>query len=94
LDTSVNDGERARVLASLRGSERLLSMGQAAERLGVSLRTVRRWVADGRLASVRRGRGVRISEGALGAGVGFGKCGVEVGPGGLAGCADRNNEAA
>jgi hypothetical protein len=26
--------------------------------------------------------------------VGFGKCGVEVGPGGLAGCADRNNEAA
>jgi hypothetical protein len=37
---------------------------------------------------------VRISEGALGAGVGFGKCGVEVGPGGLAGCADRNNEAA
>jgi excisionase family DNA binding protein len=33
---------------------------EAASELGVSLRTVRRWVADGRLLAIRVGRSVRI----------------------------------
>ena len=33
---------------------------EAASELGVSLRTVRRWVADGRLPATRVGRSVRI----------------------------------
>ena len=33
---------------------------EAASELGVSLRTVRRWVADGRLPAIRVGRSVRI----------------------------------
>jgi len=35
---------------------------EAASELGVSLRTVRRWVADGRLPSIRVGRSVRIPQ--------------------------------
>jgi excisionase family DNA binding protein len=34
--------------------------GEVAAELGVSLRTVRRWVADGRLRATRVGRSVRI----------------------------------
>jgi excisionase family DNA binding protein len=35
---------------------------EAASELGVSLRTVRRWVADGRLPAIRVGRSVRIPQ--------------------------------
>ena len=35
---------------------------EAASELGVSLRTVRRWVADGRLRAIRVGRSVRIPQ--------------------------------
>ncbi len=37
-----------------------LTAAEVARELGVSLRTVRRWVADGRLAATRVGRSVRI----------------------------------
>ena len=42
-----------------------LTAAQAAARLGLSLRTVRRRIADGSLASVRIGRAVRIPAVAL-----------------------------
>lgn len=42
-----------------------LGAAEAAERLGVSLRTVRRRIADGSLPSVRLGRAVRIPVTAL-----------------------------
>jgi molybdopterin-binding protein len=38
----------------------LLRVGQAAEMLGVSVDTIRRWEADGRLATVRSGGGQRL----------------------------------
>ena len=34
--------------------ERMLSTGQAAKRLGVSVRTIDRWKADGRLVPITR----------------------------------------
>jgi len=42
-----------------------LTAAEAATRLGISLRTVRRRIADGSLATVRIGRAVRIPAGAL-----------------------------
>lgn len=42
-----------------------LNASEAAERLGISLRTVRRRIADGSLPSVRLGRAVRIPVTAL-----------------------------
>ena len=42
-----------------------LNAAEAAERLGISLRTVRRRIADGSLPSVRIGRAVRIPVHAL-----------------------------
>jgi len=42
-----------------------LGAAEAAERLGISLRTVRRRIADGSLPSVRLGRAVRIPVSAL-----------------------------
>ena len=42
-----------------------LTAAQAAARLGLSLRTVRRRIADGSLASVRIGRAVRIPAAAI-----------------------------
>jgi excisionase family DNA binding protein len=42
-----------------------LTAAEAAERLGISLRTVRRRIADGSLPSVRIGRAVRIPAAAL-----------------------------
>ncbi len=42
-----------------------LTAAEAAERLGISLRTVRRRIADGSLASVRIGGAVRIPASAL-----------------------------
>lgn len=44
---------------------RYLTAVEAAERLGVSLRTVRRRLADGSLAAVKLGGAVRIPESAL-----------------------------
>lgn len=41
---------------------KLLSALQVAERCGVSLRSVRRWIAAGDLAVHRSGRAVRVSE--------------------------------
>lgn len=38
---------------------------QAAAQLGVSERTIRRWIGEGRLAARRYGRQLRISAGAL-----------------------------
>jgi molybdopterin-binding protein len=38
----------------------LLRVGQAAEMLGVSVDTIRRWEADGRLSTVRSGGGQRL----------------------------------
>lgn len=45
--------------------ETMLSAAQVAERLGLSLRTVRRWIADGSLPSVKIGGAVRIPASAL-----------------------------
>ena len=45
----------------------LLTVDQAAERLVVSSRTVRRMITDGRLKHVKIGRAVRVSEAALAA---------------------------
>jgi excisionase family DNA binding protein len=42
-----------------------VTAAEAAARLGISLRTVRRRIADGSLPSVRIGRAVRIPAGAL-----------------------------
>lgn len=44
---------------------RYLTASEAADRLGVSLRTVRRRIADGSLPSVKLGGSVRIPEAAL-----------------------------
>ena len=41
---------------------RFFTEQQVADMTGVSVRTVRRWVASGELASHRLGRAVRISE--------------------------------
>jgi len=38
------------------------SVAETAERLGVSTRTVRRWIEDDRLVVHRFGRAVRVSE--------------------------------
>jgi excisionase family DNA binding protein len=40
----------------------LLTMDAVAERTGVSVRTVRRWIEHGELVAHRLGRAVRISE--------------------------------
>lgn len=47
------------------GDPDYLNAAEAANRLGISLRTVRRRIADGSLASVRIGRAVRIPATAL-----------------------------
>src|SRR4026207_222052 len=41
---------------------------QVAEELGVTVRTVQRWVADGRLPATRVGGRVRVSRSSLGSG--------------------------
>jgi excisionase family DNA binding protein len=43
----------------------LLTAGEVAAELGVSLRTVRRWIATGRLDAVRVGRAVRVPRSAF-----------------------------
>jgi excisionase family DNA binding protein len=47
-------------------AKRYLTKAQVAELLGVSKRTVQRWIASGRLRAVRLGRNtVRIAEDTL-----------------------------
>ena len=41
---------------------RLLTVGQAAERAAVSVHTIRAWVAQRKLGSVRLGRAVRVPQ--------------------------------
>ena len=43
-----------------RDDDRTMRIGQAAELLGVSVETIRRWEADGRLATTRTGGGQRL----------------------------------
>jgi excisionase family DNA binding protein len=40
----------------------LLSVRDAADRLGVSTKTIRRWIASGELPHYRLGRSIRIAE--------------------------------
>ncbi|MDA8314166.1 MAG: helix-turn-helix domain-containing protein [Actinomycetota bacterium] len=47
------------------GDKRWLTLRQAAERVGVSQRTVSRWVAEDSLPVVRLGKVVRIDPGAM-----------------------------
>jgi acetyl-CoA/propionyl-CoA carboxylase biotin carboxyl carrier protein len=47
-------------------SDETLTPRQVAEELGVTVRTVQRWVADGRLPAVRVGGRVRVSRSSLG----------------------------
>src|SRR5215204_6771143 len=44
------------------GTEELFALPEAAERLGVSVYTVRRWIKDGRLKAFRPGKEYRIRE--------------------------------
>ena len=43
-----------------RAGEGLLTVRQVAENWQISERTIRRWIADGRLRVVRLGRSIRI----------------------------------
>jgi excisionase family DNA binding protein len=61
-DTPGGDGRRK---GHLRTSERLLTANETAAILNVSVRTVRRLIADGTLPAVRIGRAVRISQDAV-----------------------------
>ena len=45
----------------------LLTIDQAAGRLAVSAKTIRRMIEDGRLKAVRMGRAVRVSEASIAA---------------------------
>jgi molybdopterin-binding protein len=45
-----------------RSDDQTLRIGQAAELLGVSVETLRRWEADGRLTTTRSGGGQRLVE--------------------------------
>ena len=47
------------------GLDPLLTAKEAAKALRMSLRTVRRWIADGDLPAVRLGRSVRIRRSVL-----------------------------
>lgn len=47
---------------SLSAAKQLLDANTAAERLGLSVRTVRRLIVDGEIKVVRIGRAVRITE--------------------------------
>ena len=101
LDPSVSAEERRRVLSALNGRTRWLTSGEAARRLGVSQRSVVRWAERGEIEARRAGKAWRVAEGSEprmntdGHGLdGEGDGILAVGPGGLAGCADRNNNEA
>lgn len=69
----VSDARIARALAELQGEAiaadqhpaRLLSMDQYATHWGVTVRTVQRWISDGEIDVIKRGRLVRILESEL-----------------------------
>ena len=42
--------------------ERLLDVGECAQRLGLKKSTIRRWLFDRRIASVKLGKSVRVPE--------------------------------
>ncbi|MCY9785437.1 helix-turn-helix domain-containing protein [Nocardiopsis sp. EMB25] len=63
-------------------NDRLYSVEQVAERLGLHVRTIRNYVRDGRLHAVRIGKQYRISQSALEA---FTGCPVPDPPGGAPG---------
>jgi excisionase family DNA binding protein len=46
-------------------SPQLITIADAAVRLGVSIKTIRRWIQAGKLAAVRVGRQIRIPLGAF-----------------------------
>lgn len=48
-----------------RSQPQFITIADAADRLGVSIKTVRRWIAAGRLAAVRMGSQIRIPLGGL-----------------------------
>jgi excisionase family DNA binding protein len=54
-------------------TDRLLTMGEAADRLGTSVRFVRRLVFERRIAFVKVGRHVRIASGDLDAFIAAGR---------------------
>jgi excisionase family DNA binding protein len=56
-----------------RMTDRLLTVGESAERLGTSVRFVRRWVFEGGIAFVKVGRYVRIAEADLDAFIAAGR---------------------
>ena len=107
LDATVSAEERRRVLGALNGRTRWLTTGEAARRLGVSQRSIVRWAERGLIEAKRAGKAWRVSEECAGIGDptsrgrfegqaadGEGDGILAVGPGGLAGCADRNNNRA
>lgn len=55
----------ARCAPALSGLSRLQTVSEAAELLSVSTKTIRRWIAAGRLPAVRLGRLVRVSSNSL-----------------------------
>ena len=46
-------------------TNRLLTVGEVAERLGYNVKTIRSWIQDGRLNAVKPGRRYLISEQSL-----------------------------
>lgn len=50
---------------TITAAERLLGPGEAARRLGVTPRTIQRWLRDGRLPAVRIGSRLKVAAGAL-----------------------------
>jgi len=71
LFDSLPPSERDCFLAALPGATatqpppKLLTIGETASRFGCTARTVQRWIHDGELPAIRRGRLVRIPEPAL-----------------------------
>ncbi len=67
-DGEVSSEQAARGLLAFRGDPSpppLLSMDEVANRFGCTVRTVQRWISEGELKPIRRGRLVRIPENQL-----------------------------
>ncbi len=59
-----------------KGAQKLLTVDQAAERLGTSVRFIRRLVSERRIAFIKLGRHVRIGERDLEAFIAAGRVGL------------------